>query len=112
MKEDRRKELRENYKNRRPDMGVLQITCTASGDSFLFVSKDTATGFNRHRFQLEAGMHPNKTLSALWKQHGAAGFEYQTAGLIQYDDPTEDQSKKLDALLENCLAEIPGARRL
>lgn len=112
MNEQQKKQLRELYKTRHPDMGVLDIACPAAGAHFLFLSRDAANGFNRHQFQLEAGMHPNKTLSALWKAHGAEGFVFQTAGLIQYDDPAEDQSEKLEALLETCLTEIPGARKL
>lgn len=112
MNETQKKQLRELYKNRRPDMGVLDIACAEAGAHFLFISRDAANGFNRHRFQLEAGMHPNKALTALWKQYGADGFAFRTAGLIEYDDPSEDTSEKLEDLMENCLAEIPGARRL
>lgn len=108
----RKKELREGFKTRRPDMGVLCITCTATGDSFLLISRDAATGFNRHTFQLGANMHPNRELQRLWNQHGEAAFTFETAGLIRYDDPLEDQSEKLEALLEQCLAERPQAQKL
>ncbi|MDO5400803.1 MAG: GIY-YIG nuclease family protein [Eubacteriales bacterium] len=112
MEPQRKKQLRENFKNRHPDMGVLAITCTATGDSYLFISKDAATGFNRHTFQLGAGMHPNKALQALWNQYGEAAFTLEPAGLIEYDDPTQDQTEKLEALLEACLTENPRAKRL
>lgn len=112
MNEHQKKQLREQYKNRHPDMGVLDIACPEAGAHFLFISRDAANGFNRHRFQLEALMHPNKVLTALWKQYGADGFSFNVAGLIEYDDPSEDQSAKLEDLMEKCLAEIPGAGRL
>lgn len=112
MNENQKKQLRELYKNRRPDMGVLDIACPAAGAHFLFISKDAANGFNRHRFQLEAGMHPNRVLSTLWKEYGAQNFQFQTAGLIKYEDPNDDQSEKLEALLESRLEQIPGAKKL
>lgn len=112
MNDNQKKALREAYKNRHPDMGVLRITCTPTGDSFLFISKDVANGFNRHTFQLGAAMHPNKVLQRLWNDQGEAAFTFETAGLIEYEDPMEDQSEKLEALLENCLKDIPGAKKL
>lgn len=112
MEAKRRKELQEAWKNRHPDMGVLCMRCDATGETFLVVSKDTATGFNRHKFQLGAGMHPNKHLQKLWNEYGENGFTFEVAGLIKYDDPREDQSEKLEALLEKTMAERPGAVKL
>lgn len=112
MDANRKKALREGYKTRRPDMGVLAITCVETGDRFLFLSRDAATGFNRHTFQLSAGMHPNKVLQALWDQQGREGFSLDVVGLIEYDDPQEDQNDKLEALLEQALAQDPQAKKL
>ena len=62
----RKKELLYEWNNRHPEMGVIAIVCKETGDAFLTISKDTSVGFNRHRFQLPANMHPNKALQALW----------------------------------------------
>lgn len=93
-------------------MGVLCITCTATGDRFLFISRDASNGFNVHTFQLEANLHRNKELQKLWNEHGETAFTFEVAGLIEYDDPQEDQREKLEALLEKCLADLPQARKI
>lgn len=109
---NRKKELVSQWKNRHSEMGILSMRCKATGDVFLGISKDTRVGFNRHRFQLPAKMHPNKALQALWDEYGENGFEYYVAKTLKYDDPTEDQTEKLEELLEECLSETPQAHRL
>ena len=42
MQTDRRKELRDAYKSRRPDMGVVELRCTATGQRFLGITRDAA----------------------------------------------------------------------
>lgn len=42
MQTDRRKELRDAYKSRRPDMGVVELRCTATGQHFLGITRDAA----------------------------------------------------------------------
>lgn len=112
MNAQQKKEMRENYRNRRPDMGVLSMTCTATGEAFLVIAKDLSNGLNRHTFQLGANMHPNKALQSLWNRYGQGGFTFETAGKIEYDDPQEDQTEKLEALLEACLKENSKAQRM
>lgn len=109
---NRKKEIMTEWKNRHPEMGILSIRCKATGDVFLGISTDTRVGFNRHRFQLPAKLHPNKALQALWDQYGGSEFEYSVAKVLKYDDPKEDQTEKLEELLEQCLAELPQAQRL
>lgn len=43
MDAQRRKELMLEWKNRRPEMGVISIVCKATGDMFLGTSKDTVS---------------------------------------------------------------------
>lgn len=112
MDSNRRKELLEEYKNRRPEMGVISIRCKETGDSFLGISNDTKVGFNRHRFQLPANLHPNKRLQGLWNQYGEDAFEYAVVKVLNDDDPLDDQAEALADLLEQCLAENPQAQKL
>lgn len=112
MDTSRRKELMSEWKNRRPEMGVIAIRCTQTGESFLGVCKDTRVGFNRHRFQLPAQLHPNKRLQALWNTYGEGGFAFQVARVLKYDDPAQDQTDALSKLLDECLAADPKAARL
>ena len=111
MKE-RRKELLTAYKNRKPDMGVISMKCTATGESFLGISKDTRTAFNGIIVRLNSGYHPNRRLLELWKQYGQDGFECAVLQLLEYDDPHEDHTDDLQALCDLCLAEDPKAVRI
>lgn len=72
----RKMELLNEWKNRRPEMGLIAITCKSTSEMFVDISTDTQFAFNRHRFQLSANLHPNKRLQQLWQQYGENGFDY------------------------------------
>lgn len=112
MNAERRKELMTEFKNRHPEMGVIAIGCPATGDKFLAVCRDTRVGFNRHRFQLPARMHPNKRLQALWDTYGESGLTFTVERVLKYDDPAQDHTDELEKLLNACLAADPKAQRL
>ena len=114
MDTKRRKELVSEWKNRRREMGVIAITCKATGDSFADISKDTQFAFNRHRFQLGAGMHPNKRLQALWKQYGENGFDCGVVKALRCEEAEklDDPTDALAAMLDEYLAQTPKSERL
>lgn len=110
---ERRKQLLREWKSRRPEMGVVSIRCTATGDEFLAISKDMRAWANSHVARLEAGNHGNAKLQGLWNEHGKDALEFSVVELLDYDDdPSDDHAYKLDKLLETCLAQHPGAERL
>lgn len=112
MDKAKRKELMDAYKNRRPDMGVIAIRCTSTGDTFFGASKDTRADINSNRFKLESGSHRNIALLQLWNQYGAGSFEFYISDTLEYDDATKDYSDKLEALLERRLEITPGSTRI
>lgn len=112
MNEKRRKELISEWKNRRPEMGLISITCKATGEMFTDISTDTKFVFNRHRFQLSAGLHPNKELQDLWERYGEEEFEYTVVKVFKPEQPETDPIDKLNELLEEYLAAEPKAKRL
>ena len=77
MQTDRRKELRDAYKSRRPDMGVVELRCTATGQRFLGITRDAAKELNSLRAKLNGGGHPNRPLQQLWSEHGENGFDFR-----------------------------------
>lgn len=93
-------------------MGVIAMTCTATGDSFLAVSQDISRAFNRYTFQLGANLHPNKKLQKLWNQYGGSGFDCSVVKLLDYEDGETNLKRKLDQLLESCMQSTPGADKL
>ena len=106
------KALAEEWKNRRPEMGVISLRCKETGEAFLGISKDTKAGFNSVRAKLSGGIHPNKRLMELWKQYGEEGFAFSVAAVLDYEDPQEDHTGELETLRDICLAEDKNAVKL
>lgn len=112
MNQEQKKALQAQYKNMHHEMGVVSFQCIATGDAFLAASKNTKSTPNSTQFQLEAGNHPNKTLQALWKEHGAAGFVCTVLEVLDYDDPTEDYSGILEEMRQAYLDADPKNHKL
>lgn len=112
MKNERRKEQIQAWKDRHPDMGVVRVLCTATGDRFLAMARDTKARCNRFAFQLATGGESNKQMQALWNQYGKDAFEITVLKLLKYENPPEDHYDELEELFEQCLAEDPQAVRL
>ncbi|MBE5968089.1 MAG: GIY-YIG nuclease family protein [Lachnospiraceae bacterium] len=108
----RKKELLEAYKHKRPEMGVISYCCKETGEVFLGISKDTKSDFNSTNMKLAANWHPNKRLQELWNKYGSEGFELSVIKVLEYDDPHEDYTAKLESLREKCFAANPNARRI
>ncbi len=112
MDKNRRKQLLEEYKNRKPEMGIISFRCLETGESFLGISKDTSTDFNSQRARLDTNYHPNKRLQELWSLYGAAGFELSVLKILKYDNPDDNHTDELEALREKCLAQDPQAKKI
>ena len=80
-------------------MGVFVIRNLVSGKIFVGSSMDLGAIFNRTRFQLAAGAHPNKELETDWRNLGAAKFEFEVAEeLVPREDPNFDYASELELL--------------
>lgn len=108
----RKKQLLEEYKNRRPEMGVISYRCIATNESFLGISTDTRVGFNSNNVKLASNYHPNKRLQELWNLYGMEGFELSVMKVLKYENPDDDHTSKLEALREQCLILDKQARRI
>jgi hypothetical protein len=74
---DKKIELKREYKlNHRP-MGVYQIRNIANERVLIGASLDLPGIFNRQKFQLKMGNHPNRALQAEWNEFGADGFAFE-----------------------------------
>ena len=74
MDVNRKKQLLWEYKNRKPEMGVISYDCIPANKRFLGLAKDTKADINSSSFQLTAGNHPNKDLQKLWREYGSENF--------------------------------------
>lgn len=112
MEIQRKKELLQAYRNRRPEMGVISFRCSATDEVFFTAASDIPAKINRLRFQLSAGSCPNKQLQALWSKYGESAFVLQVERRLKYEDPLEDHTEELDTLYELCLLENPQGKRI
>ena len=80
-------------------MGIFQIRNEVSGKIFVGSSMDLAAMFNRIRFQLFAGAHPNKELEADWKRLGADKFSFDVLEeIVPREEPNYDYKADLETL--------------
>ena len=112
MDEQRKKELLEAYKHRRPEMGVIAYRCKATGETFLGISTDTRADFNSNDAKLAMHSHPNKRMQALWNAHGKDGFERSVLRVLKYEDPHENHTEELEALREKCMEADSQAQKI
>ena len=106
---DRRKELRERYENRHPDMGIV---CWKSGDRmWIAKSKDAKADYNSTSFQLKLGSWPNREMQ---KAYNAApdSFEWIVLKKLDYEDREEDHSDDLEILYMMVIEEYPDAKKM
>jgi len=59
-------------------MGVFLIRNTINGKVFVDSSLNIPGKINRLTFQLNAGLHPSKSLQADWNEFGKDVFEFET----------------------------------
>jgi len=87
---NRRKELIEQYKRMKPDMGIFRVRLKDGGKCLLETSHNLKGKMNSTRFQLELGSHPNKELQRDWNRFGPDRFEFEVLELLPY---SKDESK-------------------
>lgn len=87
---DRKKRLKELYKNMKPDMGVFVIRSNFNNKCYLEGSHDLKSTINSGKFKLNFGNHPNKDLQKDWNEQGEQNFTIDILEKLKYD---EDESK-------------------
>lgn len=109
-----RKELVEEYKQRKPVAGVFQIKNNKTGRVLIDDSSDVHSKWNRHRTELRFGTHRNKALQKDWNELGEEHFEFSVLSeLEQKEDENlnlRSEAKLLREMLEEELA-IPNEMR-
>jgi len=103
---ERKKELKENYANRCPDMGI--VSWSANGQTWVMASKDIKADFNGMSFQLKLGSWPEKNLQNVYNQNKES-FEFKIESKLEYEDPHDDHSEDLELLLMEYMENHPDA---
>ena len=86
----RRKQLKEQYKQARPDMGVFVIRSKTTGKVYVEAAKDLRGAMNGSTFKLSAGMHRNRELQRDWQRYGADDFLVEVLDKLPY---SKDETK-------------------
>ena len=103
---DRKARIREYKESRRP-MGVYRVRNTANGKSLVGSSLNLPAILNRHRAQLEMGLHANRALQRDWIEFGPEAFEFETLDTLKPpDQPGYDPSEDLRVLEEMWLEKL------
>lgn len=97
---DRKKELKEWYKNMKPDMGIYIINNNFNRKCYIEVSQDIKGTINSTKFKLDFGNHPNRELQKEWKEKGESNFKIEILEILKYDkdESKTDYSEEMDIL--------------
>jgi hypothetical protein len=97
---DRKKELKQMYKEEDIPAGVYQIKNTRNQKIYMASSRNL-NAMNGQRFQLEAGVHRNKKLQDDWREFGAEVFAFEVLEVLKKKEDgffdAKDNLKKLEA---------------
>ena len=97
---NRRKELKELYKNSKPEMGIFIIRSNSNEKCFIEGTQDLKGTINSTKFKLNFGNFTNKELQEEWKEKGETGFTIEILENLKYDqdDLKVDYSEELNIL--------------
>ena len=112
-----RKEIKEEYKQMKFQIGVFQIRNLINGKIFIS-SLDLLASWNSQRFQLNAGLHQNSRLQKEWNDFGANNFVYEIVSELKQDAESTlnynklPRSRAVEILLKTIIfeAELRGIK--
>ncbi len=87
---DRKKELKLQYKQMRPPMGVFIIRSKVNQKCYLQTAQDFRGVMNGARVRLAAGIHPYRELQKEWNEYGPENFTIEILEKLEYD---KDEAK-------------------
>lgn len=87
---DRKKELKEQYKQMKPQMGIFIIRSNINNKCHIESTSNLRSTMNGAKFKLEAGNFPNRELQKAWNEQGEANFRIEILENLEYD---KDESK-------------------
>lgn len=102
-----RKELKEEFKQKKYRIGVFKISNNINGKIFIGSSMDLDAIWHAQKLQLDFGIHQNIELQKDWKQFGAENFHYEIVEeIIQKNDPKVNYQMEVKILEEMILDDL------
>lgn len=98
---ERKKELKEQYKQMKPDMGIMIVRSQSEKWCYLEGTQNLRATMNGTPFKLKAGFHPSRELLKKWQEHKGNNLTFEVLEQLEYDkDETKtDYSDDLTLLL-------------
>ena len=101
MDKKTRKDLKREYRQNHPAMGVYQIRNTKNDKVFIASTPNIPGAINGGKVQLNAGSHPNKKLQSEWREIGGESFSFEILDeLTATEGPDHDYRADLAFLEE------------
>jgi group I intron endonuclease len=102
-----KKELKKQYKQSLPPMGIYKIENLINGKVLIGSSKNLPGKANSYRFQLKQGSHMNRGLQRDYIQFGEENFDFSVVDYLEpKDGPDHDYTGDLTALEEMWLEKL------
>lgn len=100
MDKNRKKELTEQYKRTKPQMGIFIIRSKTTNKCYLQTTQNLRGVMNGAEVRLNAGMHPNRELQKEWREFGPDNFTIEILENLEYgeDETKTDYTEELDVL--------------
>lgn len=104
---DRKKELKQMYKEIPIEAGIYMITNTANQKKWVGSTRNLKS-INGRKFSLEAGTDTNRALQEDWNLYGRDSFTFETLEVLKKkeDDPYFNEKEALQALEEKWKEQI------
>lgn len=101
------KELKQEYKQMKPLMGVFLILNKSNGKMLVEGSTNISSRWNRHRTELRFGNHRNKELQGDWNNTGEENFKFSIISeLDSVDNGDLDVGKEVKTLEEMIVEDL------
>jgi hypothetical protein len=100
MDEKRKKELKFQYKEMRPEMGIFIIRSKINNKCYVETTQNLKSKINGTKFKLKLGNHPDKGLQKEWNEQGKENFIIEILEKLEFDkdESKTDYSEELDLL--------------
>ena len=98
---DRKKQLKEQYKQMKTEMGVFIIKKKNSNKYHLVATQNIKGMMNSVKFQLGMGSYPNLELQKDWNASSPDDFEFTILETLEYDkvESKTDYSEEVNIIL-------------
>ncbi len=102
-----KKELKNDYKELKPEMGVFQIKNLSNGKILIEGATNMEARWNRHRSELRFNSHRNTALQKDWNTFGESQFTFEVLSPLKYDEEKQlDYQREVKLLEEMYLEEL------